>query len=423
LAFVRGLRPDLGLAVRAPRLPRELFSAPRLGTLALHPRQLPDYRGGGPVGLWELIDGREAIGVTVHVVTEELSAGPVVDQTTFQVGPYDTLRSLALKADEAGADLTVRCLAAYARGEARPMPQEGPSRLFRDPGRRERARLERRLAAARPAYRVPRGRPAWKLFLRTLALPAAAARNWSHRRRGTFPVVVLFHHVVSDRPHRMGIPTELFLRQVRFLQRGYRVVGLEEARSLLEAGVVREPTVVLTFDDGYADNFLNLRAVASATGAPVTLFVCPGHITTGAGFDHDLRRGERGFPPLSWDQVALLDRLGVTIGSHTRWHFDCGSTDAGRIRDEVAGSREDLEVRLGHEVRTFAFPWGKPANMSPVAVAVARECYPVVCSAHGGVNLPAGAGGGGTIFRRNHPNDLWELELTMQSLLDTGRGA
>ena len=53
-----------------------------------------------------------------------------------------------------------------------------------------------------------------------------------------------------------------FLRQVNYLLRHYRVVSLSEGVELVRTGAVKVPTVAITFDDGYADNFVNLRAVS-----------------------------------------------------------------------------------------------------------------------------------------------------------------
>src|SRR6185437_4680580 len=68
-----------------------------------------------------------------------------------------------------------------------------------------------------------RHRPKWKLCLETLLLcsPPMIARNWYRKIRRNYPVTILTHHLVSDRPHRMGISTQAFWRQVRFLQRHY----------------------------------------------------------------------------------------------------------------------------------------------------------------------------------------------------------
>ncbi|HEY2253798.1 MAG TPA: polysaccharide deacetylase family protein, partial [Planctomycetaceae bacterium] len=179
-------------------------------------------------------------------------------------------------------------------------------------------------------------------------------------------------------------------------------------------------TVALTLDDGYGDNFLNLRAIAQATGVPLTLFVCPGKISQQAAFDHDLKWGLPDFRPLTWGEVQKLDRDGIQIASHTRSHFDCGSTQRERLCDEITGAKHDLEMQLGKDVTYFAFPWGKPENMSGPALGIARNYYTNVFSAFGGENHPDDSGQCWHFRRVLHPNDLWELELALQSILEFG---
>src|SRR5438105_8275029 len=116
---------------------------------------------------------------------------------------------------------------------------------------------------------------------------------------------------------------------------------------MLRKGEVAQPTVVLTFDDGYEDNFLCLRAVVEAEHVPVTLFVCTDNIANCSPFQHDMDLGETGFPAMNWEQVKYFARHGATIGSHTRTHFDCGAVDTQRLHEEIVGSQEDLQRELG----------------------------------------------------------------------------
>ena len=155
---------------------------------------------------------------------------------------------------------------------------------------------------------------------------------------------------------------------------------------MLREGKVSAPTVVLTFDDGYEDNHLGLRAVIDSEEIPVTLFVCTKNVEEHLPFEHDLKRGESGFFPLTWDQLKDFERQGSTIGSHTRTHFDCGSTDESVLREEIVGAHEDLQQHLGHDVPYFSFPWGYPKNMSSAALAIASETYPYLFAAYGGIN-------------------------------------
>jgi peptidoglycan/xylan/chitin deacetylase (PgdA/CDA1 family)/folate-dependent phosphoribosylglycinamide formyltransferase PurN len=417
LAFVRGLAPDLGVVYGTRILKPALFSIPTHGSINIHKRKVPDYRGGGPIGLWELLDGEREIGVTVHEVTEKLDAGRVVHAATIPIQPFDSLASLALKAHVVGNDLLVRAVADFADGTARPRPQQGTGRMFKSPTAAQLLRYERELARRRPGYRAAPSRPVTKLLAKTaLALPGALARNRRARRTGRFPVTILFHHLVADRPHRMGISTDRFVRHVAFLRRHYRIASLAQALAMLEAGRVEVPTVVLTFDDGYADNFLTLRAVAEETGLPMTLFVSTAHLTSGEEFAHDRRAGEPGFAPLTWEELGRMHREGFEIGSHTRTHFDCGARDRVRLEDEIVGSRRDLEARLGVPVELFSFPGGRPENISAEAASIAARTYRHVFSAFGGLNVP-----GCDVLhlkRAFHAGHLWDLELHLQGVLE-----
>jgi peptidoglycan/xylan/chitin deacetylase (PgdA/CDA1 family) len=396
LEFVRNLKPDLGIVYGTRILKPSLFSIPRLGSINIHKRKVPDYRGGGPVGLWEMLDGQSEIGVTVHQVTEKLDAGAVVNSSTIPIDPFDSLTSLAL-------NLTV---------------QQGAGRMFKSPSPEQLRKYEKELAKRRPAYRPAVSRSTGKLLFKTLAaVPTVTARNWKRRLQGVFPVTILFHHLVSDRPHRLGISTEHFLRHVQFLQQHYQIVSLSQAIEMLRTNQVNQPTLVLTFDDGYRDNFINLRAVVEETGVPVTLFVSTDYVTRQIEFEHDVVAGSRAFLPFTWSQLIQLQAYGIEIGSHTRTHFDCGSHDKTRLQDEISGSKRELEEHLGQSVTLFSFPFGFPKNISIEASEIAMRTYSYICSAYGGENVTS-AHGIKHLRRRSHPNSLWDLELQVQGTLE-----
>jgi peptidoglycan/xylan/chitin deacetylase (PgdA/CDA1 family)/folate-dependent phosphoribosylglycinamide formyltransferase PurN len=419
LSFVRSLGADLGVVYGTRILKPALFALPRLGSINIHKRKVPDYRGGGPVGLWEMLDGRTEIGVTVHEVTAELDAGAVVNAATIPIDPFDDLTSLALKAHVVGNDLIVRSVADFARGTVHRQPQQGEGRCFRSPSGPQLSAYTALLARRRARFRPLRSRPAPKLFLKSaLLLPWIALRNWRGRARGAFPVTILFHHLVTDRPHRMGISTVHFLRHVRFLQHFYDVVSLKEAIARLASRRVTRPTVVLTFDDGYRENYVNLRAVTEETGVPVTLFVSTDHVSRALEFRHDHEAGISGFAPLNWTQLAAMRDQGYEIGSHTRTHFDCASEDPRELAPEIVASKRDLETQLGDTVEYFSFPFGLPENVSEAAARLAAQTYAYVLSAAGGDNRVSAGRAVSHLKRWPHPADLWELELVIQGTLE-----
>ena len=292
--------------------------------------------------------------------------------------------------------------------------------MFKSPTAQQQLQYQKELAARRPLFRPASGRSTGKMFLKTVAsLPGVTIRNWQRRRKGSFPVVILFHHLVSDRPHRMGISTEHFLKHVEFLQKYYDVVSLTDAIEMLRTNNVKAPTVVLTFDDGYGDNFINLRAVVEHTGVPVTLFVSTDHILNGTEFQHDIDARLHGFQPLTWDQLRQLHKQGLEIGSHTRTHFNCGSDNRANLHTEIVGSKEDLELHLGTPIEYFSFPFGLPENISDEALKIATRAYPHVFSAFGGCNTAVDPVGEIKHLKRVcHSTHLWSLELQIQGVLE-----
>ena len=272
LDFVRSLDADLGLVYGTRILKPCLFRIPRLGSINIHKRKVPDYRGGGPVGLWELLDGQPEIGITVHQVEEQLDAGAVINAATIPIQPFDTLSSLALKAQVIANDLLVRSVADYVASAVNRQPQHGESRMFKNPSPQLLARYENELALRRANYRAVRGRPPIKLLARSVAgIPFTVGRNWRRRLAEDFPVMILFHHLVSDRPHGLGMSTDHFVEHVEFLRRFYQIAPLSEAIEMLRTNAVKRPTVVLTVDDGYADNLSFVLAPPNGLFLPIVL--------------------------------------------------------------------------------------------------------------------------------------------------------
>ena len=419
LDFVRRTSADLGLVFGTRILKPELYTIPKQSSINIHKRKVPDYRGGGAVGLWELLDDQKEIGVTVHRVEAKVDVGGVIRSTTIPIEPFDDLESLALKADVVAGDLIAAAIRDFALGTVVETPQTGPSKVLRSPAAEDFLQMKRQLAARRPGYGNPYRRPPWKLLAKSVlfAIPVTI-RNWRRRLGSNFPVMIFYHHLVSDRPHRFGVSTTYFLRQVNYLLRHYRVVGLTEANELIRKGPVKVPTMAITFDDGYADNFVNLRAVTEETGIRIGYFVSTEHISTGREFEHDRFFNEPGFAPNDWEQVRFLQHCGYEIGSHTRNHADCGSRDPDFLRNEIAGALEDLKQKLG-PTPNFSFPFGMPHNISPEAVEIAGSVYKNIFSAYGGGNFPGEAAR--ILKRASFPFTVWEMELQLQSVLGPAR--
>ena len=87
----------------------------------------------------------------------------------------------------------------------------------------------------------------------------------------------------------------------------------------------------------------------------------------------------RDFQMLDWDMLAEMVAGGVTVGSHTRSHALLATEEPQVLRDEVEGSRRELEQRLGVPIRHFAYPDGRfdASAIRAVADAGYRSAYTI----------------------------------------------
>jgi peptidoglycan/xylan/chitin deacetylase (PgdA/CDA1 family) len=408
--FASRQRPDLLIVLGEPRLSQELRGVPTHGLIRVSVQGVANDAIPSP---------QKEIDLKLEYCAKGSERPSCLASLTLPGQAYDGILSRSLKSDLIADDLLVQAAKRVGEGseaQASKKVKEWMQRIF-SPYLDQFQSQD--YAAPRAAFYPRRYRSILRLFAQSLlSCPWVIGRNWCRRLRGRYPVLILTHHLVSDRPHRMGIPTEEFWRQVSFLRRHYRIVSLSEGCELLSSGSVKTPTVVLTFDDGYCDNFVTLRAVSEETEAPVTLYVATQPVEDHREFQHDLENGTQGFLALTWDQIRYWNLQGAEFGSHTRTHFDCGATDRARLQQEIVGSKQDLEDRLGQPVKFFAFPFGKPENISPQAEELVAATYTFFDSSLGGENLPHAGGQQRHLLRKNFYADPWELELEAQSIFD-----
>ena len=89
---------------------------------------------------------------------------------------------------------------------------------------------------------------------------------------------------------------------------------------------------------------------------------------------------------MTWDQVRALAGAGMAVESHTRHHHVLDTLDDATLRDELVGSREDLEREIGRPVRAIAYPVGRHLQQARIRAAVASAGYHVGFANCGGLN-------------------------------------
>jgi peptidoglycan/xylan/chitin deacetylase (PgdA/CDA1 family) len=118
---------------------------------------------------------------------------------------------------------------------------------------------------------------------------------------------ILYYHRVNEDadPFFPSTPTSVFEREMAYLARRYKVVGLAELLDRLEGGRP-EALLAVTFDDGYRDNFENAFPVLQKYGLPATIFLATGSVDSREPLWFErlagaLKRTERAYVELETD--------------------------------------------------------------------------------------------------------------------------
>lgn len=183
--------------------------------------------------------------------------------------------------------------------------------------------------------------------------------------------LVLVYHELSDDGSPLALSPELFSEHLAVLSSlAANVVTTSEMADLVRNDGLHEPTVALTFDDGFARAVREARPRLASAGMRATFFCVADHV--GGRSDWPSRLPTAPVAPLAGsDELAALAQDGHEIGSHGWSHVPLdGYADLVR---EVVESRSALESMVGCEVSSFAYPYG--SSPSAEARGLVEETY------------------------------------------------
>ena len=160
-------------------------------------------------------------------------------------------------------------------------------------------------------------------------------------------ILVLNYHQVGNNFTPLCVPTSQFDEQMAYLKdNGYITITPEELYEGTQGDLILpERPVLITFDDGYIDNYNNALPVLKKYGMRATIFIVPGFTNVNANY-------------LTWDQLKEMEKNGITIQSHTLNHRALEELPDDEIRAELLNSKVMLEQNLGHPVEFLAYPTG-----------------------------------------------------------------
>ena len=197
------------------------------------------------------------------------------------------------------------------------------------------------------------------------------------------------YHVIGERDEsaaRFVVPIGAFEQQMAWLARlRFNVLRLEDAVVALRGGAPLPPrAVVLTFDDGTRDLLTLALPVLRRYRFPATAFVVTRLM--GGRIDWTERPGIAQRQILTWEEALELEPL-VSLEPHTRTHPSLPTLDDAALRDEIAGSRTDVQARTGRSHDFFAYPYGHFDER--VAAAAEAAGYEASLSVKWGLTFPS----------------------------------
>jgi len=238
--------------------------------------------------------------------------------------------------------------------------------------------------------------------------------------RREYPLAILYYHHILKEPN-IFYPSEVcqeeFEKQIAYLKNNFDILPLQEALAKLKSGSLKRSSLVITFDDGYKDNYDYAAPILEKLNVHATFFIATEGIESEILWNNVIEQSviktkkdkiskeiigeeinisnndlkisaiktlttilkrmsnkerKQKIAQLSsqlnistFDRVTMnaeeiisLDRRGFEIGAHTHSHTILSAEKINDCRDEIKTSNTILENIIGKKIKYFAFPNG-----------------------------------------------------------------
>lgn len=223
----------------------------------------------------------------------------------------------------------------------------------------------------------------FKLFL------ASKISEFSSQRQhlDKFTPIFCYHRILPEFIEDVNNPIytllpEQFESQMAFLaEQGFNSLSLQEFADIVRGSrSLEKPSVLITFDDGYADNYSIAWPIANKYKIKLNLFICTSNIgsTDSILFYNDgylsakvpepnggireVQAHIRDFPhlwrPLNWQELREMRESGTQIGFHSHRHRRLPLLTQEELVNDITTGLGVFESNLGYRPRFFALPYG-----------------------------------------------------------------
>lgn len=174
---------------------------------------------------------------------------------------------------------------------------------------------------------------------------------------------ILMYHSISnttnEKIRRWTVPPQSFAAQMAYLhEHAYTPLTVTQLIQARSQRVTRLParSVVMTFDDAFADFLTAALPVLTQYQFPATLYIPTAYVGKTSRWLY--REGETDQRLLTWKQLAEVSANQIECGAHSHSHPQLDTFSRADARREIVQSKQCLEEHLGQEVTSFAYPFG-----------------------------------------------------------------
>lgn len=176
-------------------------------------------------------------------------------------------------------------------------------------------------------------------------------------------IPILMYHSISEyttpKFRQFVVPPHLFSEHMAYLyQNMYTPITVTQFISarIRNDGILSGKPVIITFDDGFEDFYINALPVLVQYNFVATLYIATGFANGTSSWLE--REGEARRPMLTWQQLCEINALGIECGAHSHSHAQLDVLPAIMAKKEIEQSKNIIEDHLGREVTSFAYPYG-----------------------------------------------------------------
>jgi len=193
--------------------------------------------------------------------------------------------------------------------------------------------------------------------------------------------VLLYHSICPDNTpehaDHFNVTPDTFKKQMEWLSmQGYESISPDDIDDVMRDRHAKK-CVLISFDDGYQNNYEYALPVLQETGHKAIFFIATSFLDSAEVFpwiQTEIDAVRKQYRPLTGSQLKDIAAIsGMTIGAHTKTHRRLASLEQNEARAELLESKSTLESLLGTEIKHFAFPYGSTKDFTARDMAMCRE--------------------------------------------------